>query len=103
MLEDLCTQFQRDIFRVIRYLPDERNLGLRDLTPARARWIVSLRTDGGDLQPQRLLIGKPIGGSRPVEYYARFDREGVPVFALEQDLPDLLGRIHAHLQAITVE
>ncbi len=103
LLEDLCAQFQRDIFRVVRYLPDERNLELRDLTPARAPWIVSLRTDGNETKPQRLLIGQPIGGSRPLEYYARFDREGVPVFVLEQDIPDLLRKIHSHLQAITVK
>ncbi len=100
LLDDLCTQFQRDLFRVVRYLPDERDLDARDLAPARAHWIVSLRESDGDAQ--RLYIGRPVDGSRPLEYYARFDREGIPVFTLEQDIPDSLGRIHAHLQAITV-
>lgn len=101
LLDDLCTLFQRDLFRVSRYLPDESNLASRELTPGRAPWVVSLQT--GDSKSQRLYIGRPVDGSRPLEYYARFDRDGVPVFTLEQDLPDLLGRIHAHLQAITVK
>ena len=102
LLEDLCTRFQRDLFRVVRYLPEERDLDARELTAARARWIVSLRESDGDASPQRFYIGRPVDGSRPLEYYARVDRDGVPVFTLEQDLPDLLARIHAHLQAITV-
>lgn len=95
LLDDLCEYLGRDVFRVARFLPDEADLESLD-------WTVSLWTSAGAEPQQQLFVGRPVAGSRPLEYAARFEREGVPVFTIEQDIPDLLGRVHAHLRAITV-
>lgn len=97
----LVLRFHPDTLRAIRYYPeamDPEPLGLNKVT---APWSVTVRTQKNDAQLRTLYVGKPVDGTKPLEYYATVDGKNVPFFSVDEEWVKVLQNVYQHLQAVS--